>query len=60
MVIPPSDKTKEKQSMSLSVMLERLEHAGIRSEVVDDDRSAKLVVDGNIVGDIIGDMVYMK
>lgn len=46
--------------MSLSVMLERLEHAGIRAEVVDDDRSAKLVVDGNIVGDIIGDMVYMK
>lgn len=46
--------------MSLSVMLERLEHAGIKAEVVGDDRSAKLVIDGTIVGDIIGDMVYMK
>lgn len=46
--------------MSLSVILERLEHAGIKAEVVGDDRNSKLVVDGNIVGDIIGDTVYMK
>ena len=46
--------------MSLHVLLERLDKAGIQAEVVGDDRNAKLVVDGNIVGDIIGDMVYMK
>lgn len=46
--------------MSLSVMLERLEHAGFKAEVIGDDRNAKLVVDGTIVGDIIGDTVYMK
>ena len=46
--------------MSLSVMLERLEHSGIKAEVVGDDRSSKLVVDGVIVADIIGDTVYMK
>lgn len=46
--------------MSLSVMLERLERAGMKAEVIGNDRSAKLVVDGAIVGDIIGDMVYMR
>ena len=46
--------------MGLQALLERLDRAGIKAEVVGDDRNSKLVVDGNIVGDIIGDMVYMK
>lgn len=46
--------------MSLSVMLERLDRAGIKAEVVGDDRNSKLVVDGVIVAKIIGDTVYMK
>lgn len=46
--------------MSLSVMLERLERAGIKAEVVGDDRNAKLVVGGVIVADIVEDTVYMK
>ena len=46
--------------MSLSVMLERLDKAGIKAEVVGDDHSSKLVVDGVIVADIIEDTVYMK
>ena len=60
MVIKPIQQPKEKPTMSLSVILERLEHAGIKAEVIGDDRNSKLVVDGNIVGDIIGDTVYMK
>lgn len=46
--------------MGLQVLLERLDRAGIKAEVVGDDRNSKLVVDGNIVADIIGDTVYMK
>ena len=46
--------------MSLSVMLERLEHAGIKAEVVGNDQHSKLIVDGIVVADIIGDTVYMK
>lgn len=46
--------------MSLAVMLERLDRAGLKAEVVGDDRNSKLVVDGIIVADVIGDTVYMK
>lgn len=46
--------------MSLSVMLERLEHSGIKAEVVGDDRNSKLVVDGVVIADIIEDTVHMK
>ena len=46
--------------MSLSVMLERLERAGMKAEVIGGDRSGKLVVDGVIVADIVEDTVYMK
>ena len=46
--------------MGLQVLLERLDRAGIKAEVVGDDRNSKLVVDGNIVADSIGGAVYMK
>lgn len=46
--------------MSLAVMLERLDRAGLKAEVVGDDRNSKLVVDGVIVADVIDDTVYMK
>lgn len=46
--------------MGLDAMIERLEKRGFKVEVVGDDRSAKLVVDGVIVGYVVDDTVHLS
>ena len=45
--------------VGLESMLERLKKAGMHAEVIGDDRSAKLVVDGTIVGIVCDDVVTL-
>lgn len=45
--------------IGLYEMLDRLDRHGISYEVTGDDRNSKLVVDGKVVGDVRGDLVYL-
>ena len=45
--------------IGLYEMLDRLDRQGIAYEVTGDDRNSKLVVDGKVVGDVRGDLVYL-
>ncbi len=45
--------------VGLESMLERLKKAGMHAEVIGDGRSAKLVVDGTIVGIVCDDVVTL-
>lgn len=45
--------------MGLEALMERLTKAGMKVEVVGDDRSSKLVVDGVEVGSVCDDIVIL-